>query len=694
MKNIRPEEVFGRNATAEGFETLATALQTQFNGAIFPLPPDDKGIWRTNGAIRFLAGTFHGDTFDGQLVLDFGAYDFSYIPVELLSSVYEQFLKAEGKGEGDGVVYTSEALADYVLAEMEAVNLLEQTHKVLDPCCGSGVFLVLAYRRLIEKLWREKGERPSAETLKRLLQTNIFGIEKDPEACDIAVFSLILTLLSHLEPPELRANVNFHFPTLIGENIYHADFFDSNNSVFQENMRFDWITGNPPWTSADERNPKHEIALAWMREATLQKRVVGERRLDEAFTWRTADLLKDRGCVGLLVKATTLVNSSSSAYRKAFFKQQTVRRVSNLSNLRRILFMGPEGKRAEAPCACLVYEKTAPGTDKPSILHFGPFVADQLPLRTRGGQRRVWTIALYESDIQQIDYNDAVEDVPYLWKMALWGSFQDRRALRRLKKVLPRTLGEIIAESKWVFGTGPHVKAENSKSKGTFVSVEALAGKSILDTSHLDTLFFVPDKLLTLLPPERQFIRQRGGELTLDLMFAPHIVISATRAVYSDRDFVIPAPKVGIAATGKDADYLKAIALYINSSVARYAHFFSSALWGIYIGTINPENVGAIPFTDLSPQQVEILSAAYDEFMEQERAYIAEHADQRGLSLDLQSEVDVVVEDTLRIPKDVSAIAHDFMRVRYQLLEENRGILPANRLLPQICNFTQKSFGI
>lgn len=399
-RGLRPEEVFGRNATAQAFEKLAGALQIQFNGDVFPLPSADAGDWRTNGAVPFLASIFYGDSPDGQLALDFdfSVYDFSYIPVELLSSIYEQFLKSEGRGEGDGVVYTPEALADYVLAELEAVHPLKLTHQILDPCCGSGVFLVLTYRRLIERLWREQGERPSAEAMKRLLQENIFGVEKDPEACHIAAFSLLLTLLSHLEPPELHANVGFQFPTLIGANIYHSDFFDDGCPIFEKSMRFDWIAGNPPWAPADQRNPDHQFALKWMGEAIKNGREVGERRLDEAFSWRAGDLLDKEGCAGLLIKATTLVNSSSSAYRKEFFKSYDVRRISNLANLCYLLFMGQEGHRSKAPAACLIYKHSASKVSKKPIVHFGPFVTNQVPIRAKSGRRRAWTIMMYESD--------------------------------------------------------------------------------------------------------------------------------------------------------------------------------------------------------------------------------------------------------------------------------------------------------
>lgn len=669
---IRPENVFGRDATAQGFETLAEALQTQFNGDIFPLPAND-GRWRTNNAISFLASMFHGDTAEGQLALDFQIYDFSYIPVELLSSVYEQFLKDEGRGENEGIVYTPEPLADYVLAELDTLHPLQLEHKVLDPCCGSGVFLVLAYRRLIEKLWREQGDRPNAEAMKGLLQENVFGVEKDQEACYITAFSLILTLLSHLEPPELQANAKFQFPTLVGSNIFQADFFDDSCPIFQRELRFDWVMGNPPWERADEKNDSHQYALDWIRKASKLGRQVGERRLDEAFTWRAGDALKEGGYAGLLIMATSLVNSGSSDFRKGFFTTFYVKRITNLSNFMRILFMGPEGKRAEAPAACLIYTKDSSAVRKEPILHFGPFVANQKPLSSRRQSRRVWTLTIYESDIQEIDYQDAIDDIPCLWKTALWGGFQDRRALRRIKKLLPDTLANIIAERDWLMCAGPYIKSLKQKSKGNFIPVPELKGQRILETKLLKTRFAILEEALPHLEAERQFIEKRKGPKGLQLIPAPHILITAEVAIYSDRDFVIPAPKVGIVVDRKDADYLKAIALYLNSSIARYAHFLHNPTWGISIDRVSPETVGAIPFTQLSTEQVKKLAMAYDELASREQAYMAEYALLQSSALNLQNEIDERVDAVLKIPESLSILAREFMQVRYQLSKGKLG---------------------
>jgi len=60
------------------------------------------------------------------------------------------------------------------------------------------------------------------------------------------------------------------------------------------------VVGNPPWAGAERRNPDHAIALEWMREAAKDGREVGELRLDEAFTWRAGDVLKEGDAPGCL----------------------------------------------------------------------------------------------------------------------------------------------------------------------------------------------------------------------------------------------------------------------------------------------------------------------------------------------------------------------------------------------------------
>ena len=88
-----------------------------------------------------------------------------------------------------------------------------------------------------------------------------------------------------------------------------------------------------------------------------------------------------------------------------------------------------------------------------------------------------------------------------------------------------------------------------------------------------------------------------------------------------------------------------------------YAHFFHNPTWGISIDRVNPETVGAIPFTRLSTEQVRRLAKAYDELANKEQAYLTKYAPPQGAPLNLQNEVDEKVDAVLKIPESLSMLA-------------------------------------
>ena len=172
-----------------------------------------------------------------QLSLEnFQVYDFAYIPIELLSSIYEQFLHAEGKGKKVGAYYTPEYLADYLISEMSSVEPLREGMKVLDPACGSGVFLVLIYARLIEmRLAQAEASTLPLPELQELLK-HIYGIEREPDACNVTEFSLILMLLHYADVSEFLHDEHFKLPSLHNTHIFQCDFFDDSSPVWTQGM--------------------------------------------------------------------------------------------------------------------------------------------------------------------------------------------------------------------------------------------------------------------------------------------------------------------------------------------------------------------------------------------------------------------------------------------------------------------------
>ena len=116
--------------------------------------------------------------------------------------------------------------------------------KILDPSCGSGVFLVESLRRIIDKNLELKSKLTHDE-LKEILTSNIYRIDIDKDAIQMTILSIQLTLFDYLDIEEIK---NFQIPPLLNKNFFNADFFDLDASFNQLND-FDLIVGNPPWGS-------------------------------------------------------------------------------------------------------------------------------------------------------------------------------------------------------------------------------------------------------------------------------------------------------------------------------------------------------------------------------------------------------------------------------------------------------------
>ena len=122
---------------------------------------------------------------------------FSIIPVEFISNVYEFFIGEENQAK-KGAYYTPKFLVDYILAET-VENYFnknrEQTNcKVLDPACGSGIFLVEALRRIIEHNKVTPETENFKTVLKNLAEENIFGIDHDEKCHQRSNFFLFILL--------------------------------------------------------------------------------------------------------------------------------------------------------------------------------------------------------------------------------------------------------------------------------------------------------------------------------------------------------------------------------------------------------------------------------------------------------------------------------------------------------------------
>jgi len=472
-----------------------------------------------------------------------------------------------------------------------------------------------------------------------------------------------LTLLNYIDPPDLHRNKQFKFPSLHNTQIFECDFFDDESDFWKQNKKFDWIVGNPPWIELKPETVDEELARSWIRR-NIEERPATGKRVCEAFSWRVVDLLTPNGYVGLLIHAKSLFNHESEKYRKLFFTQHEVSRITNFSNLAYVLF----GGRGEAPAATIVYRKALLDADKPEIIHYAPFVVNQVSNRPwkRDKKNPTWTITINSNEIQTVDPEDAESGELLVWKLALWGSYRDKKALKRVRKLFEGNLEELIQEKGWHLCQGLQMgdgSAWNNVDNDSIEYVPELEGRKRFNADLMidsKRRFSIPNNALQEIPVEELYIRKRSGKAGLKVAPAPHIIISTSYCIYSDEYFVIPHPKVGLSAGEDSADHLRAISVLFNSSILNYYLFFQSSSWGIDRNIVSPKDIRNIPIPIMSAEQISELSSLQKELeLLEKRNMVPESS--------LQDRLDDSIETILELPENISVMARDFAQVRLKL---------------------------
>jgi hypothetical protein len=612
---INSADLFSRNATLRAFREVNEQLQSWLNGAVFQLA-DDALINLSQSQLRQVAEVFCGDSPNGQLHLDFQAYDFSHIPIETLSCVYEQFLhdnsdeKGPSLGKRLGAYYTPIALADYVISEMERKRAFKEGMKVLDPACGSGTFLVECYRRLIEKKIRSEHRKLKLSELRDLLTQHIFGIDRDDDACRIAELSLILTLLDYVEPPDLE-NSNFKLPILRQSNIFKDDFFNDEGDWYSRlgSVDFGWIIGNPPWsevTGDPTTDHEHYYVAKWTKDKKTSH-PTGGNQVAEAFLWKTGEHLSSTGVAGLVVPAMTWFKKESAAFRNRFFSKREVWCIANFANMASELF----ARRAESPASAVFFLRKSP-SEEHSILSFAPFVAEQVANRPQRARSRsfIWNIVANGAEMQEVPNQSAIEGDAITWKVAMWGSNRDARLVNKLRRHF-ESFQSFSARNSLKAHQGLELRDGTTQSDESLEHHPDLAGKLRLNSSKLrgaERIFSFPENALAEIPPNEAYVRSGRAELPKAVSEPPHIVLDASRrfAVFTSDFVAVPARQVGIAGGRNKEGLLRSLSLYLSSDFCTYHQFFVSPQWGIYFNRADLEALKELPIP------LEQLSASED----------------------------------------------------------------------------------
>jgi len=192
--------------------SLFDQIDEVLNGAIFPVSAEDRRLVPGDALHLVRRAIRHGDTLDSSgRQLGFLNVSFATLRTETISAIYELFLFIEGPEakEYEGAFYTPPFLVDYVLDEVDHMRSFTARSRVIDPAAGSGIFLVGAYRRILERaIPRSRWTSVQFQKARKLLERTIFGIERNPQAVNVARFSLYLTLLDYVENVSIKETLS------------------------------------------------------------------------------------------------------------------------------------------------------------------------------------------------------------------------------------------------------------------------------------------------------------------------------------------------------------------------------------------------------------------------------------------------------------------------------------------------------
>jgi type I restriction-modification system DNA methylase subunit len=339
-------------------------------------------------------------------------YSFNDLPIELISNIYEEFLEARAK---EGVVYTPPYLVHFLIDEAMPISEPKTDFKILDPACGSGIFLVAAYRRLIY-WWRISHNRskPDLQVMKQLLRDNIYGTDKDPEAVRLTIFSLSLVIFDELSPRIIWEELKFDNLKERG-NIFNRDFFELIDS-HQISEDFDLVIGNPPFIKLNTPAARKIESEMKKERVNIPGDKVALLFLEQAIM----NVCKPAGLMTLILPSGPfLYNKNSFEFRKYFLQKYDVKQILDFTSLHAILFGS-----ADVATLAVFARKREPSSK--NLLHV-------TVRRTKPAREKIY-FELDRYDFNYISYKEAINNKE-IWKVNFLGGGRLKHLTSRLSSM-------------------------------------------------------------------------------------------------------------------------------------------------------------------------------------------------------------------------------------------------------------------
>lgn len=436
---------------------MLKVLEDRFNGHVFVLKDDEAATLKASRQLGRFANLVEGYEDTGGQLSFWRLYSFKDLPVELISHIYQLFVS-----DTNSSVYTPPMLVRLILDEALSWDRIDRLMAgqeiILDPACGSGVFLVEAYKRLVLH-WRSRNgwAKPGIDEL-RLLLDRVHGIDLEQGAVELAAFSLCLALCDALEPEKIRASVKL-FPKLADASLHWGCFFEVKEDGLVK-APVGVLIGNPPFESSLTTPAARRAYAAYVN----QHGKLADQQLAYLFLHEAMGMIAEGGVLGMVQPSGFLYNQHAGEFRATFFKRWNVREILDFVSVRGLF------KKGEAdPKVVVVVAIAGLSTPTSKLLH---------TIFRRNGRANA------EQGFE-IDYYDlfhvpraALSGNSDIWRANLLGGGRLLSFLQRLRQY--RTLGEYSAERQWTSGEG-YIAGQ----KGISRPAMHIVGRALLPTKAL-----------------------------------------------------------------------------------------------------------------------------------------------------------------------------------------------------------------
>jgi hypothetical protein len=646
---------FGILENGSALIALLAELEGRFNGDVFTLTDADRAVIRTSTQLAPFARLVEGRTEpSGQMTL-WRLYSFRDLPVELISHVYQHFVKDDA-----GAVYTPHFLVRLMIGEALSPQRLDrledQDEVIVDPSCGSGVFLVEAYKRLIAH-WRSRNgwARPDAGTLRRLMR-RVRGVDVNTDAVELTAFSLCLAMCEALDVPALKASDHL-FPKLresspdalsallgisreellkrlagrpdalpnvlagapavlakLRESSLHEWCFFSAKAAGLLGDRVGVVLGNPPFGSG---LPDHGGAVASYNAYRREHGDLPDKQLAYLFLHESLTLLRPGGVLCLLQQYNLLYNQKAAAFRRRLFDRWDVREVLDFVSIRGLF---GKGAAADTKVIAVVVEGQ-PAPDGREVLH--------VTFRRTGRvvAQRGFDIDYY--DQHWLTRGQALDDST-VWRGNLFGGGRVIDFVARLRSM--RTLGKYAADRKWNCGEGFIAGGGRVNPNRSWTHV---AGQRFLPSAALDANGI--DEMQITTAPDGPIEEPRSAARFTAPMLLVREHMDLFNDIVSTGYLTYPDQVVGFCAPKEDTRRLREVKAWLDAEIRPLRAYVAATSSKIQKATaVTDADVKAMPYPvsrtlSLSPNERILVDDIVDHYRDfirlgEKSAMLATHA--------------------------------------------------------------------